>query len=371
MTEDFNHFQMNRLINRYLQFPDDNQLPLSLVYVHVGSDYWESQYEFVKNFVEVPLDHYVVVHVRFEGLSFTASGLRNCIEQLIAQQGRDNSKIFVFTPNSMTQDHPWVNLFYNGFSVITDEIYRAQEYLVPSVELDLKNLKTWALFVGRKTTVRMLGLWHMTHMPETKDDCIVSLMQETAPPDRPNWLRLERYYDHIGRWKQSDIVPDLDAVLDWMKQPPIVSVDGVYVGDQYIKHVAGENRNSTLVDSVLSFRNQYLFEITFETMTEGFTFTPSEKTVRTLVAEKPLFVYAAPGFLKGMQNLGFQTFDTLWDESYDNLSGPERFSAMFFVIKNIAQLPAQQKLELYQATRSICQHNRCVLEDWINKINKQ
>jgi hypothetical protein len=143
------------------------------------------------------------------------------------------------------------------------------------------------------------------------------------------------------------------------------------VGDQYIKNVVGENRNATLVDSVLSFRNQYLFEITFETMTEGFTFTPSEKTVRTLVAEKPQFVYAAPGFLKGMQNLGFQTFNTLWDESYDNLSGPERFSAMFFVIKNIAQLPAQQKLELYQATRSICQHNRRVLKDWINKINKQ
>jgi hypothetical protein len=261
-------------------------------------------------------------------------------------------------------------LFYNGFSEITDEIYRAQEYLVPSVELDLENLKTWALFVGRKTTARMLGLWHMTHMPDTKDDCIVSLMQEIAPAHMPAWLRSERQYDYIERWKQPDIVPDLDAVLDWMKQPPVVSIDGAYVGDQYIKNVVGENRNATLVDSVLSFRNQYLFEITFETMTEGYTFTPSEKTVRTVVAEKPQFVYAAPGFLKGMQNLGFQTFNTLWDESYDQLAGPARFSAMFQTVQRIAKLHANQKLELYQKSRAICRHNRQVLVDWIGQINK-
>jgi hypothetical protein len=82
-------------------------------------------------------------------------------------------------------------------------------------------------------------------------------------------------------------------------------------------------------------------------------------------------VYAAPGFLKGMQHLGFQTFNTLWDESYDNLSGPDRFSAMFSTIKSVAKLSTAQKLELYQNSQVICQHNKQVLVDWIKKINKQ
>jgi hypothetical protein len=36
----------------------------------------------------------------------------------------------------------------------------------------------------------------------------------------------------------------------------------------------------------------------------------------------------------------------------------------------VAKLSMAQKLELYQSSQVICQHNKQVLVDWINKINK-
>lgn len=370
MTQDFNHQQMSRLVRQYLDLPTDYDLPLTVVYVSVNSDYWVDQNRFVEDFTSVPLNHYIVIHVRFEGLSFTASGLRHAVETLISQQQRSNDKIFVFSPNNVTEDHTWVNLFYNGFGIITDEIIRARHYVVPSLPVDYQTAKTWALFVGRKTFVRMLGLWQLTHNQHTMEDCMVSLMQELEPPSLAAWHRPVMHYDYVGRWVKHQCVKDANAVLHWVDNCPVTSFDSAYVHDQYVPSKAGENRNFTLVHNLLEHRQQFLFEITFETMTEGLVFTPSEKTVRCIMSEKPQFVYAAPGFLRRLRELGFRTWHDCWDESYDTLSGPARFNAMFDTIFAIAQMPTEQKVKLHQAAAQHCAHNKAVLLDYIAKAHK-
>jgi len=366
ITTDFNHTQMQRLVNRHRGHAADHIGALTVVYVHAWGDYWENSQEFIEKFTAVPQHHDIVVHVRFEGLSLHACGLHSIIHDMVKKQNRSHDKIFVFTPNSLVQDHwPWVNLFYNGFATITDEIYRAKDYAVETVPVDFEHCKTWALFVGRRTAPRMLALWHMTHCAELKDDCVVSVMNELVPPTKPMWLNEQRHYDHIERWNVPGIIDHLEPVLDWMQNCPVTSVDNVSVHDQYLGS-GSENRNQKLISGILNLRQQYLFEITFETMTEGLTFTPSEKTVRSVMAEKPQFVYAAPGFLQHMRDLGFQTFADLWSENYDHLQGPARFVAMFQEIKKIGAMPQIQKIELYQQAQLICRHNRAVLDNLIH-----
>jgi hypothetical protein len=46
-------------------------------------------------------------------------------------------------------------------------------------------------------------------------------------------------------------------------------------------------------------------------------FLISEKTVKPLLVGQPFVIAAVPGFLKYLKSLGFYTFDSLWDESYD------------------------------------------------------
>jgi hypothetical protein len=43
----------------------------------------------------------------------------------------------------------------------------------------------------------------------------------------------------------------------------------------------------------------------------------TEKTVKTLITGMPFVVLATPNFLKHLRNIGFATYDNLWDESYD------------------------------------------------------
>jgi hypothetical protein len=93
-------------------------------------------------------------------------------------------------------------------------------------------------------------------------------------------------------------------------------------------------------------------------MTRGLTFTPSEKTIRTIVAGKPLIVYAPKNFLQQMQQLGFKTFGDLWDEGYDKFEGPDRYKKIMSIVKNVASMPPGQQLELYKISSEICRFNK-------------
>jgi hypothetical protein len=139
---------------------------------------------------------------------------------------------------------------------------------------------------------------------------------------------------------------------------PIDSVDGCKITDQYMNTASGDNRNVSLTKNLINLSGKYLFEITFETMTRGRTFTPSEKTIRTMMAEKPLVVYAPKNFLQHMQQLGFKTFGDLWDEGYDKFEGPNRYKQIMAIVKDVASWPASQQLELYENSRQICSHNK-------------
>jgi len=45
----------------------------------------------------------------------------------------------------------------------------------------------------------------------------------------------------------------------------------------------------------------------------------SEKTAKCLITGMPFVMVSSPGFLAYLRTLGFQTYDSLWDESYDSI----------------------------------------------------
>jgi hypothetical protein len=351
MTENFDVVQMRRLIAKHRGIPPDSD-KVHIVYIAAYSDYWENRSEFIADFMAVPPDHDLVMHVRFEALSFTASGIVDLVERLIQLQGRDPNTVFVFSPNSIKDDCPWSNIYWHQFRV-SDEITRARHYMVPPVPV-VQTPRTWAVFVGRRTMPRIKILFDCDQDPDLHDQCMLSLMKNQIPESQVFWEHPNRYYDNIVDWIPSQQVQEFQQ---WYQQCPIHSIDNYSVQDQYLDQVAGDNRNCLPTLSLLKLQDQYLFEAVFETMTRGMTFTPSEKTVRAIVAHKPTVTYAPPGFLQYMKKLGFETFENLWDESYDQLEGLARYNAIFEIIKSVAALPANQQMSLYQKAQSKCQHN--------------
>ncbi len=356
---DFNLTQMKQLLKK------DN---VSLVYLRADGDYWIEQQEFCNAFRSVQLTDNIVIHAQFEGLSLTNSSVVSAVEKIVKETGRDPSTVYIFSPNAIAEDSPWENLFWRQFC-ISDEFTRSKIYWTKSPEVE-DNFKTWALFVGRQTTPRLLALYDIWHDSDLKDNFLLSVMNNSKPPTVLVFDDPKKTYDLIEHWIPVHIENKIQKIMqhndfeDFCRNSPVKSIDGYSIEDQYANTGPGENRNIGPSQSLINMAGKYLFELTFETMTRGTTFTPSEKTVRTIVAKKPLVVYAPKNFLKNLQNIGFKTFDTVWDESYDQLEGPARYRAIMKIVKEISVLPKNRALELYHRSRVICDHNHDLLQEY-------
>jgi len=346
MTSDYNQHQMQQLSGI------KNIIP---VYLLAFGDYWINQEEFCKNFRAVPLDHAVVIHVQFEGLSLTNSGVVAAVEKILTETGRTPDSVYIFSPNYIQHDAPWTNLFWRHWKV-SDEFERCINYWVPA-KLPTGDFKTWAMFVGRRTTPRLLALYDIWSDCMLKQNCLISVMNHSEPDTIQIYDQPGMIYDQLDEW----LPIQNDSFKHFCNNIPFGSVDGYSIKDQYISPLATgpriENRNTGPGASLINLGDRYLFEITFETMTRGTTFTPSEKTIRTIMAQKPHVVYAPPNFLSWMQQHGFRTFDKLWDESYDTLEGLPRYRAIMKIIREISELPRAEQLKLHESGQIICQHN--------------
>lgn len=66
--------------------------------------------------------------------------------------------------------------------------------------------------------------------------------------------------------------------------------------------------------------NAARFNLVVETdIDEHDSFFMTEKTIKCLITGMPFVVVATPYFLKHLRGLGFQTYDSLWNEDYDNI----------------------------------------------------
>jgi hypothetical protein len=81
----------------------------------------------------------------------------------------------------------------------------------------------------------------------------------------------------------------------------------------------------------------------------------SEKIFKPLAFQHPFIVYGSEGTLRYLQSLGFETFDNLWDESYDAVTSD---SARFDAVTATVTSAVEQPLLLDPLTEQKLQHNR-------------
>ena len=63
------------------------------------------------------------------------------------------------------------------------------------------------------------------------------------------------------------------------------------------------------------YYSKYNLEVVTETMTEAYFVT--EKTIKPIMAKMPFMMVASKGYLEYLKSLGFKTFNSVFDESYD------------------------------------------------------
>ena len=105
----------------------------------------------------------------------------------------------------------------------------------------------------------------------------------------------------------------------------------------------------------ISVYNQSAYSIITETEFDNGLFFPTEKIAKPIIAKRLFVVFSGVKYLKTLQNLGFETFHEIIDESYDDIENNEqRWESAW---KSIETLSSLNQSYVNDKIRPILEHN--------------
>lgn len=123
--------------------------------------------------------------------------------------------------------------------------------------------------------------------------------------------------------------------------------------------------------NILQYYNHIFVDVVVETTFSGRGFFVSEKTWRPIIAQRPFIAISNGNFLRNLRKLGFQTFDSIWSEDYDKLSGADRINAVHQLLDQISHWSNNELETKLINIKDILAHNKNVFISLnTNKINE-
>lgn len=261
-------------------------------------DKWINHDDTTTQLYNIPANETVLLHTQHEGISLRSSGVLEVIDKWVIGTNRNPNSVQIHTPNQIEKiPYKFSNVlnkyphFFNPKQLKYNQSYTSID---PSAQL-------FGFFIGRYNSIRNAIARDI--IDSYRQYFLMSVM---------NADRLETKY-----WWD----PDIEA---------IGSIDNTSINDQY-------NSIKSTNQSLLQFYSKFQIELAIETVTQGESFFPTEKTIRPIMGSKPFLVYATVGFLQNFRNLGFRTFSELWSEEYDQHDGLTRWHKIKEVIDQIIE----------------------------------
>jgi hypothetical protein len=117
--------------------------------------------------------------------------------------------------------------------------------------------------------------------------------------------------------------------------------------------------------------NDCAFNLISETNDNNHDVFITEKLWKPIIAQQIFVVHGNLGYLKKLREMGFRTFDSVFDESYDQESDPDK--RIEKLVSLCRHLRTMDKSKIYKETESIRQHNydkffdKTALSDAVNE----
>jgi hypothetical protein len=113
-------------------------------------------------------------------------------------------------------------------------------------------------------------------------------------------------------------------------------------------------RCSDLLDPAIYNRTHYTAMI--ETVIHNDFAMFSEKEAKPVIAQRPFIVFGAKNQLKAFKSLGFKTFDSVIDESYDNMD--DQVQRWNQALDSMMALTDKDPIEVYATLKDVLAHNK-------------
>ena len=95
----------------------------------------------------------------------------------------------------------------------------------------------------------------------------------------------------------------------------------------------------------------------------------TEKTAKVLAMGHPFIVAASVGYYRDLRNLGFCTFDTVIDETFDQIENHQ--DRMDRIYDTVQDLCSQDLGSFLSACQDICKYNQQHLQELIPRIRSE
>lgn len=129
----------------------------------------------------------------------------------------------------------------------------------------------------------------------------------------------------------------------------------LYTNGGFVKHKLFDN---TWGDAIVNPRcyTDTWFSVVTETIFDYPHTFRTEKIWKPILMAHPFVVAANRGYLRDLQNAGFQTFHSLIDESYDQIDCPH--ARIQRIIDTVNHISVGGAADFWEATRDICKYNQ-------------
>jgi hypothetical protein len=130
-----------------------------------------------------------------------------------------------------------------------------------------------------------------------------------------------------------------------------------HVLENFLQPTAADSSSSADFDT--NNYNSTDIEVILETLFDDDRLHLTEKSLRPIACGQPFILTATQGSLEYLRSYGFQTFDTVWDESYDQITNPEeRLIAVVDLMQQIVAWDPKTRANKMAQARSIADYNR-------------
>ena len=326
-----------------------------VIELEFAGDCWYNPTLFREQLNQIPPGKSVTLDMRSEGPSLQALGIIDVVNQWLCDRQQSPDSVQLWRWSNPVEFVPYV---LDRCSSPSHFFSMSQHYwmdTVPDIQQELTYNNLFGLFVGRMTFARAVILYQCL---VGNQNIFVSKMSSPAPYPWQLSPQDEINLDCLSDWMTTN---QQYRMFNWYEQYPVPSVDQMTVRDQFTTPESYADTNRSL----LNHYGRIAIEIVCETYTIGNTFFPTEKTIRPIMACKPMLVYGPCYFLARLRTMGFKTYSDLWDESYDLYQGAERWQRIQHTMKSIIEKSKDEQYQLLTKAREIAQHNRQCLHSII------
>lgn len=270
---------------------------------------------------------------------YRANGLYEFLDQLSNYYHWDKKKILLTTPR--------IEETHSEYTVLHSQPIDLANYQLPTEILPWNREKYYGLFIGRANAPRIRAIYNHLHF-KYKNQGLASFNDNILKFNEK--IELSNYFrESEHRWSDiKDIGPFSD--IDNVRAVPIKP---------------GINDNPDIWSQVYK---KIAIEIVCETSTRPGCYVRSEKIIRPMLYKRPFMVVAPNGMLKAGRKYGIKTFNSVFDEYYDEYDGVERVDQIFIRLQNLIETGKINTL--IEDCQEMIEHNYNFIVHEISRMRK-